>query len=205
MRQKSSALIQRALFRTNYGFSLVEAILASAVFGLLLAGLAGSLVYGQESTVIAGSRARALMLTEEGLEAVRNVRDSGFSNLTDGTYGLDIAGGTLVLSNTPDSSSGFFREITVSTIDQSTKNVSVKVTWKQNEQRNGEVMVSSILTNWTRASVVETCNSYAVSQGYTSGVCRPSANACGRRNTHLPEGDTYCTGGANSDTCCAVP
>lgn len=215
MRQKLSASIQKALFRTKWlalseqsesnGFSLVEAILASAVFGLLLAGLTGSLVYGQESAIIAGSRARAAMLAEEGLEAVRNVRDSGFSNLVDGTYGLSFAGNTLVLANTPDLSSDFLREITVSTVDQNTKSISVRITWKQNEQRNGEIILDSTLTNWKRAGVVETCNSYAISQGFSSGVCRANANACGKKNTHLPEGDMYCTEKNNADTCCAIP
>ena len=38
------------------------------------------------------TRARAATLADEGLEAVRNIRDANFSNLTDGTFGLTTTG-----------------------------------------------------------------------------------------------------------------
>src|SRR3990167_8865223 len=61
--------------QANNGFSLIEVILASSVFILLVTALVGAYLYGQESTALAGSRARATLLAEEGLEAVRNIRD----------------------------------------------------------------------------------------------------------------------------------
>lgn len=65
------------------GFSLVEVILSTAIFGLLVTTLVGGFLYGQEATFLAGSRARATMLAEEGIEAVRNIRDADFANLAD--------------------------------------------------------------------------------------------------------------------------
>jgi len=78
---------------TNRGFSLVEVILAGSVFILIATVLVGAIIYGQESTVLSGKRVQAVFLAEEGLEVVRNIRDDDFSNLIDGTYGLQVVGG----------------------------------------------------------------------------------------------------------------
>ena len=70
----------------------MEVMLASAIFVLLVTALVGAYLYGQEATVLAGNRAQAVMLAEEGLEAVRNMRDFTFTALADGAYGLSTAG-----------------------------------------------------------------------------------------------------------------
>src|SRR5688572_29868315 len=73
---------------SQQGFSVVEVLLAATVFGFLVTALIGAIVYGRASTAAAGDRARAVILAEEGVEAVRNLRDAAYANLTDGTYGL---------------------------------------------------------------------------------------------------------------------
>ena len=78
----------RLALSLSKGFSLVEVILSSAVFALLVTALVGAYLYGQESTALAGNRARAVMLAEEGLEATRNIRDGGFNDLGVGIHGL---------------------------------------------------------------------------------------------------------------------
>lgn len=130
------------------GFLLVEVILASAVFALLITGLVGAYLYGQESTALAGNRARAVMLAEEGLEAVRNIRDASFGNLTDGTYGLTTTGNQWNLSGFSDISDIFTRQIVISAVDPKRKSVTANVTWQQNPQRSGSVVLSSRLTYW---------------------------------------------------------
>ena len=62
--------------RTNKGFSLIEALLAISIFALLSAAIIGGIVYGQESASISGARFRAGLIAEEGLEAVRTMRDN---------------------------------------------------------------------------------------------------------------------------------
>ncbi|HEU0085639.1 MAG TPA: prepilin-type N-terminal cleavage/methylation domain-containing protein [Candidatus Paceibacterota bacterium] len=132
------------------GFSLVEVILASSVFMLFVTALVGVWLYGQEATVLAGNRARAVMLAEEGLEAVRNIRDgsSGISGVADGSFGLSIASNQWNLSGSSDTVNNFTRQIVISTIDARRKLVTSNVTWQQNPQRTGSVSLSSYLNAW---------------------------------------------------------
>ena len=111
MKQKQLPSITKAWLITSRGFSLVEVILATSIFGLLITALVGSFLYGQEATMLAGNRARAVMLAEEGLEAVYNIQDENFANLVDGTYGLTVAGNQWTLSGASDQVEMFTRQI----------------------------------------------------------------------------------------------
>lgn len=77
------------------GFSLVEILLASTVFAILVTGITGAFIYGRISTANAGYRTQALQLAEEGLEATRNIAAASFSNL--------ISSGTPVGDNQQES------------------------------------------------------------------------------------------------------
>lgn len=133
------------------GFSLVEVLLSVTLFIFVVTSFLGILFYGEQSTAIAGNRARAVYLAEEGLEAVRNMRDENFNNLTDGTYGLTLASNgvsnqwNLTGSETIDI---FTRQIDISTVDTDTKNIISTVTWQQTPQNLGTVSLSTKLKNW---------------------------------------------------------
>lgn len=133
-------------------FSLIEVLLAVAAFGLVVTGLTGLYIYGRESSALAGNRQRATFLAEEAQEAVRNIRDQNFANLTDGTYGLSLAGNQWSLSGSSDTNSGFTRQIVITTIDANTKEIAVTINWQQNLQRPGTVTTTSRLTNWRVAA-----------------------------------------------------
>src|SRR3989339_1628826 len=122
MKSRSKKLKSHKL-QAQQGFSLVEVILSTAVFVLLVTALVGAYLYGQESTALAGNRARATMLAEEGLEAARNIRDANFSNLSDGTHGLVISGNQWTLSGSSDVTDIFTRSISISIIDMIKKTV----------------------------------------------------------------------------------
>lgn len=130
------------------GFSLVEVILASAIFALLITAIVGGIIYGRESTAISGSRGRAIAFAEEGIEAVRNLRDQNFGNLTDGTHGLTVSLGQWFFSGTSDVNGIFTRQIEVGTLNENTKNITSTVTWQQTPSRIGKIVISSRLTNW---------------------------------------------------------
>lgn len=149
MKRVRLPLMQKEPHLTNrFGFSSVEALLAAAIFALLATALVGAFLYGQEATALAGSRARATFLAEEGLEAARNIRDAGFSNLTDGTFGVTTASNQWNLSGASDVTDVFTREVVVSTIDAKTKELTSTVTWQQNSQRTGTVSIVTRLSNW---------------------------------------------------------
>jgi len=133
------------------GFSLIEVILASSIFILLATAFIGAYLYGEESTALAGERARATLLAEEGLEATRNMGDENFSNLTAGTHGLALSGNQWVFSGLSDTNGIFTRQLAITTADAARKNVTSKVTWQQNAQRTGLVSLITELTNWAGA------------------------------------------------------
>ncbi len=142
----------RGFVRCSGGFSVVEALLAAAIFSLFVTTFFGAYFYGQESSRLAGNRARAAQLAEEGLEATRNIRDAGYSNLTDGTHGLSTAGNQWSFSGSSDASGIFTRAVTISTVDSHRKTAVSTVTWQQNPQRAGSVSLTTRLSEWLRSS-----------------------------------------------------
>jgi hypothetical protein len=144
----------------NEGFILIDALLASALFGLLATVIVGALIYGEESSATGGSRARAVLFAEEGLEAVRNIRDARFRNLNliDGTYGLTMAGNKWFFTGMPDTYDIFTRTITISSVDTKRKSVTSTVSWQQNAQRTGTVSLVTYVANWQASSQALTCD-----------------------------------------------
>lgn len=134
----------------NMGFSLVEAMLASTIFILLVTATIGAYLYGQESTMLAGNREHAIMLAEEGLEATRNIRDENFANLSNGSKGLAISGNQWVFSGAQDITGIFTRQVSISPegADKNKKRITATVTWQQNPQRTGSVSLATRFTNW---------------------------------------------------------
>lgn len=188
----------------NTGFSIVEVLLAVSVLALIITGFAGAIIYGEESTAVAGSRARAIYIAEEGLEAVRNIRDAGFANLTDGTFGLSTTGNQWSLSGSSDLTDIFTRTINVSAVDADRKQVVSTVTWQQTPSRTGNVSLTTYLTHWITAVSVASCTVYCQGLGgYTSGTCRAAPAQCTvNSESYEAGGNLYCTGGASVDTCC---
>ena len=142
-----SGLINRKQRRLK-GFSLIEVILSIALFSLIITVFAGAIIYGQENSLLAGKRARAVFIAVEGLEAVRNIRDSDFSMLADGNYGLAIDNGQWVLTDKPDVSDIFTRNITITGIDDKLKHITSNVQWMQNLQRDGNISLETYLGDW---------------------------------------------------------
>lgn len=133
------------------GFSLVEAIIAVAVFSMFVVSVAGGLVYSYKYVFSSGLGLRAVHLAEEGLEAARNIRDSDFSKLVDGTHGLSSDGISWSFLDSQDSSDVFVRKITISSIDSNTKEISSEITWPDRGE-NRTILLSERLTNWQAVS-----------------------------------------------------
>jgi Tfp pilus assembly protein PilV len=145
------------------GFSIVEILLATAIFSILVGALAGIVIYGQASAAISGDRIRADQLAEEGVEAVRNIRNAGYSNLTDGAYGLVQSGNVWTLSGTSDTNGIYSRQTTIASGGSNRKDVTSTVSWLANGQTR-TASVTTRLTNW-RADVTNSAPNWsAVSQ-----------------------------------------
>ncbi len=159
--------------RSQRGVSLIEIMVAGAVIALIMTALIGSYLTGQESTATAGARERAVLLADEGIEAVRSIRDGGWSNLTDGSYGVVLSGGVWALSGTSDVTGEFTRSVTISTIDATSKEITSEVTWQQNGQRSGVVTLETRLTDWAQATVAPSvfrAREYYLGVGVFSGT-----------------------------------
>lgn len=130
------------------GFSIIEALLAGALFAILAGVFTSAVLEGTEGAVVAGARARSLLLADEGLEAVRNIRDSSFSLLTVGTHGMAVSGNQWIFSGSSDVTDIFTRRVSVATVDSDRKQVTSTVTWQQTPQRTGSVSLVTYLTNW---------------------------------------------------------
>ncbi|MEK7583783.1 MAG: GIY-YIG nuclease family protein [Patescibacteria group bacterium] len=194
-------------FLSLTGFTLVEVVVASAVFLIIVAAFGGAMIYSQGGMTRAGERGRASFLALEGSEATRAMRDASFVALTDGQHGLAVSGGLWVFSGTSDVTGIFTRQVTVGTIDADRKRVTSTVTWLQPQGRPGSVQLVTNLTNWLGSTGGgTTCPAICQGLSYMNGVCRANVNQCTNNGeTHEASGDVYCTGGASADTCCCQP
>lgn len=137
------------------GFSPVEVLLAATVFAFLTTALIGAIIYGRSSTANAGDRVRAVQIADEGIEAVRNIRDAGFANLpANGTYDLSQAGNQWTLAPTTNSDvTGIYtRTIAITGVDSARKTITATVTWPQGTS-SATVSSTSRLTNWLAAII----------------------------------------------------
>jgi len=135
--------------RRDNGFSAVEVLLAATVFGVLVTGIIGALIYGRAGTAAAGDRQRAVFLAEEGIEAVRNIGGASYSNLTDGTFGLAQSGGAWVLSGSSDTNGAYTRQVLIAAAGIDRKAITVTVTWPQQGGGTGIVTLNSRMSNWS--------------------------------------------------------
>ncbi len=136
------------------GFSLVEILLGVAVFGCLATALTGAVIYGRQSTVQAGDRTRATMLAEGGCKAVRNIGDDAWSNLPGtGVYYLGQSGGVWTIGSTPEPAIDIYtREINITTVDSSRKDVACVVSWNTGSVSR-QATVTTRLSNWSAPTV----------------------------------------------------
>lgn len=153
----------------NQAFTLIETIIA--IF-LLIVGTVGAFSLIQKSiifTSISSSRLVAFYLAQEGIEVIRNIRDTNYLEKTvwddgislDSDYRLDyrslnfpdITCGDYLkydgnfYSCSLDSSAKFQRKISISKPEAGKMTVSVEVTW-QERGVSYQVLAQTELYNW---------------------------------------------------------
>jgi len=153
------------------GFSLVEAVIASAICISVLIGVTGAFTLAMRSSLGNTQRMQASFLEEEGLEAVRILRDNGWaaniaSLSVNTTYYLayDSAASTWKATTTAQLIDGTFtRSFSIYSVNRDgsqnivvsggsnhadTKKVTVTVTWRQREgSATSSHSLSTYLTN----------------------------------------------------------
>ncbi len=129
------------------GFSILEPLLAASLIAFLVLGIVTALVYGRVTAADNAARGQALLLADEGLEAVRSIRSNGFSELVEGNYGLSAQGGVWALSPESDSTNGFVRTIEIIDMDGASKSITSSVEWT-NDYGSSTVSVETRLYDW---------------------------------------------------------
>jgi len=150
---------------------VVEILLAAAVFGFLVTGLIGAIVYGRASSASAGDRTRAVFLAEEGIEATRNIAAASYANLVNGTFGLVQSGNQWTLSGASDVSGLYTRRITIATTGTNRTGVTSTVTWAQPGGTTDSVSLTTQLVNWA----------VGIKQ-WSNGIIAGTANTIGNDN-----------------------
>ena len=140
------------------GFVLIEALLGLALFVIYVAAFYPIIIGIREVPFFAGNRDRGIFICEEGLEAVRNIRDAGFVNLTDGTHGLAVTGNEWTLAGSFDNVGAFTREITISAVDANTKQVTCNVTWNQTAAKSATIELVTYFSDWRSAGFDGDCD-----------------------------------------------
>lgn len=153
------------------GFSPIEVLLASTLFGVLVTAMIGALVYGQASTSNAGDRERAVLLADEGVQAVRAIRNLAYGGLANGTYGLAQTAGKWVFSGSSDTTGIYTRQVVISEIDSTRKSVVVTVTWPQGAT-TAQTAVATRFTDWV-ASFPATVTSGPIIMTYSKTTATP--------------------------------
>ncbi len=151
MKLEMSQLIKKewlTINRKRHGFLLVEVLLSSSVFIMLVTAFVGVFYYGFEASTLAGNRSQATILAEEGQEAVRSMKNVNFASLTDGTHGLVYSNNAWSFSGTQDVTGIYTRQVIISTVDANRKNITTNVTWQQTPGRTGSISLDGRLTNW---------------------------------------------------------
>ncbi len=158
------------------GFSLVEVILAMALFMIFSSAVVKGLISGLDSNRLSGEQAKAKAYAVEGLEAIRSVRNQNFASLTNAspTPGVARVGNlwsytgsnnvfdtkynrTVVVSTVNRNASGDIVPAPTGTLDPNTKKVESKVSWNFTTARSEEVSLTTYLTNW-RAAIASAGN-----------------------------------------------
>lgn len=144
---EKTSVDKKNIRNSSPGFGLVEAILAASLFSLVAAVFAGALIYGQQSAFSSGNASRAAFVAQEGLEALRNIRDEDFSNLEDGTHGLAIQDGVWRLAGHSNTVDVFSREIEISSVDANTKKAVSTVSWTSLFQQPSQTALTTYFVN----------------------------------------------------------
>jgi Tfp pilus assembly protein PilV len=153
-------------FLKKDGQSLMEVIIAVAVFGLIVASVTSMVVGGNVSTRQGGQQTEALALAQEGIEAVRSIRDRAWNEEKYNQSGVATSSGAWFFSGegTQEIIGDYTRTIVFGAIcrdgsdnivacpgtytDPHSKKVTVTVSWQTINGVTDSVQKIAYLTNW---------------------------------------------------------
>lgn len=148
------------------GQSTLEVIIAMAIFSLIGAAVISLAVGGYNAMTQGGEQTQAEALAQEGIEAVRSIRDRAWNELIYNQSAVEISGDQWIFSGeaTTQDIGQFTRTITFDNVcrdeldeitacpgsytDVQTKKVTVSVSWEIRQGITNTVQRIAFLTNW---------------------------------------------------------
>ena len=155
--------------KLNSGFTLIESMIAITLIIVTISGLLILVNRSLGYANLAFNRLTAANLGQEGIELVRNIRDTNWLNqknwltgLDDGTYQIDHTNNalmpytdqpllleeTLGYNYTAGDATIYYRKIEISKISNNEIRVKCTVTWSAKGGKNFDTVVEQHLLNW---------------------------------------------------------
>ena len=155
------------------GFSIVEVLLAMAIFAIVTTGILYMSIDTAERDVKTSVNQEAFLYAQEGVEVARNIADKNFLSLSNGDHGLQLSGGEWSFIIAPEDLDGFYeRTITVEDVyrdetgnidedagtffDPEMKKVVVEIEWLQGGVLPKSMELSTYVTNWKGDDLIRT-------------------------------------------------
>ncbi|MEI7792031.1 MAG: type II secretion system protein [Candidatus Berkelbacteria bacterium] len=158
--------------RNIKGFSLVEILLAVALFSVFSVGVISLVLQGWNTARLAQENSVAKEYASEGIEAARSIKNQSFASLINtSSTGIVQSGGVWTFSGTNNTfdSNKFTRTIAVAdvyrdvsnnivatggTLDPLSKKITSTVNWNISPTRADSSVISTYLTNWKSSFAV---------------------------------------------------
>ncbi len=154
--------------QSRAGFSIIEIILAAAIFMILAGGLMTVILQGLDSNHLGEEQTVATQYATEGIEVMRSVKNQGFANLinTTATGAAQVSGVWNLSGLNNIFNSKYTRVLQIGdvyrdgsgnvvasggTLDPLSKKVTSTVNWNYTPTRQNSVSLSEYLTNWKLA------------------------------------------------------
>lgn len=147
--------MRSCMITERHGSLLLDALLAFGLFGMVVASFATAALYGQRGLPRAGDRTRAHYLAQEGIDAMRSIRDrEGFDVITeralDDPDGVAFQATEWVITDEPTTIDTLYtRTITFTGSAHDERTVTSTVTWNiPGSTQSGSLSLSTVFTNW---------------------------------------------------------
>lgn len=146
----------------NSGAVLIELIVSLAVFMIIVAGVFSTLLGSLRDTVDNKSQTEGHFLAQEGIEAVKSIRDNDWLDLADGTHGLTDGSGYWDFQGVSETIGDYTRSITIEgvnrdvsgdivtsggSLDPRTKKITTTIDWIGIASAQS-IITESYLTDW---------------------------------------------------------
>lgn len=147
------------------GFGLIEFLVALAIFLIIVVTGSSTVVRSFTTNRLGEEETNANLIAQEGIDAVRSIKNRGISGLVVGNHGLDNSSGQWILSGSSETIGDYTRTIVIEpakrdtagnfvdsggNIDCDTWKITSRVNWDFTPSRNNEVKLVTYLSNYSK-------------------------------------------------------